>query len=92
MVQEIKQTVAEDTLLLVDGGIRSGEDVFKALALGADLVLIGRPVFIYCAGALEEGVSFYLDRIGRELRKVMLLAGAKTVADVTLPMIRKLNP
>jgi biotin carboxylase len=92
MVQEIRKTVAEDTLLLVDGGIRSGEDVFKALALGADLVLIGRPVFIYCAGALEEGVSFYLDRIGRELRKVMLLAGAKTVADVTLPMIKKLSP
>jgi biotin carboxylase/isopentenyl diphosphate isomerase/L-lactate dehydrogenase-like FMN-dependent dehydrogenase len=88
MVQEIRKAIPEDIVLLVDGGIRSGEDVFKALALGADLVLIGRPVFIYAAGASVEGISFYLDRIGQELRRVMLLAGAKTVSDVKSRLIR----
>jgi biotin carboxylase/isopentenyl diphosphate isomerase/L-lactate dehydrogenase-like FMN-dependent dehydrogenase len=91
LLAEVRERAADRLLIFVDGGIRCGEDVFKALALGADLVLIGRPVFIHCAGALAAGVSFYLDRIRRELRTAMLLAGAKTVADIGLHMIRHLS-
>ncbi|MFW6180916.1 MAG: alpha-hydroxy-acid oxidizing protein, partial [Spirochaetota bacterium] len=75
-----------DLLLVVDGGFRSGEDVFKALALGADLVMIGRPVFIAAAGAGAEGVRFYLHTIRTQLGRAMLLAGAKTVQDITADM------
>jgi hypothetical protein len=89
LVQEVREKISDRLLIFVDGGVRSGEDVFKALALGADLVLVGRPVFIHCAGALAEGVSFYLDRIRRELRRAMLLAGAKTVSDIGPHMIRR---
>jgi isopentenyl diphosphate isomerase/L-lactate dehydrogenase-like FMN-dependent dehydrogenase len=78
----VREALGEDFLLVLDGGIRNGEDVFKALARGADLVLVGRPVFIFFAGGGEEGVSFYLNKIRDELKEAMLMAGAKTVKDI----------
>ena len=68
--------------IFVDGGIRSGVDVFKALALGADAVLIGRPVvpFIYAAGA--EGLKVYMDRIVSQLRDTMTMCGIPTLSDI----------
>ena len=65
---EIVEAVKGKVKIFVDGGIRSGVDVFKAIALGADAVLIGRPVvpFIYAAG--EEGFRVYMDKIVKELR------------------------
>lgn len=68
--------------VFVDGGIRSGVDVFRALALGADAVLVGRPVvpFVYAAGA--EGLRVYLDRITAELRDTMTMCGTPTLADI----------
>lgn len=90
VLKEIKDAVGNNTLIMVDGGIRSGEDVFKAVALGADIVLIGRPLVISIAGAAEEGVSFYLHKIRDELQEAMLAAGAKTVRDIKPDMIREL--
>ena len=68
--------------IFVDGGIRSGVDVFRALALGADAVLLGRPVvpFVYAAGA--EGLRVYLDKIVAELRDTMTMCGTPTLADI----------
>ena len=68
--------------IFVDGGIRSGVDVFRALALGADAVLVGRPVvpFIYAAGA--DGLRTYLDRIVGELTSTMTMCGTPTLADI----------
>jgi 4-hydroxymandelate oxidase len=82
----VREALGRDFLLVLDGGIRNGEDVFKALSLGADLVFIGRPVFIFFAGGGEEGVSFYLSKIRNELREAMLVAGAKTVKDIRADM------
>ncbi len=86
VIEEIKREIKDSVLLMVDGGVRCGEDVFKALSLGADLVLIGRPLFIFCAGGLEDGVSFYINKIRIELKEVMLLVGAKTIDDITRSM------
>ncbi|HEB32127.1 MAG TPA: ATP-grasp domain-containing protein [Spirochaetes bacterium] len=91
VISEIRNAAGNETLILIDGGIRGGEDVFKAIALGADIVLIGRPFIIYLAGAGEEGVSFYLHRIKDELRETMLAAGAKTVKDIKKEMLRELQ-
>ena len=70
-------------MIFVDGGIRSGVDVFRALALGADAVLIGRPILplVYAAGA--EGFKVYMDKIIGELKSTMTMCGAATLKDIT---------
>ncbi len=73
--------------ILVDGGIRSGTDVFKALAVGADAVLICRPFVPALYGAAEEGVKLYIEKIGAELADTMTMCGAKDIASITRDMI-----
>ena len=64
---------------MVDGGVREGIDILKMLALGADAVMIGRPVCIAAFGAGQEGVSFYLREKLNELKKAMILTGCLSV-------------
>lgn len=73
--------------ILVDGGIRSGVDVFKALAMGADAAIIARPFVSAVYGGAEEGVKLYIDKIGGELADTMSMCGVKTLADITRDMI-----
>ena len=74
--------------ILVDGGIRSGVDVFKALALGADAVLICRPFVTAVYGGGEEGVKCYIDKIAAELADTMQMCGAHSLAEITRDMVR----
>jgi len=73
--------------VIVDGGIRTGVDVFKALAMGADAVIICRPFVPMVYGGAEEGVKLYIEKIGAELADTMAMCGAKTIADITRDMI-----
>ena len=73
--------------ILVDGGIRSGTDVFKALALGADAVLICRPFVTAVYGGAEEGVKTYIEKIGSELADTMSMCGAHDLKSITKEMI-----
>ncbi len=68
--------------ILIDGGFRTGLDVFKALALGADAVLIGRPFTYSVYGGGEEGVSLYVQKVRAELAEAMLMTGATTLARI----------
>jgi len=68
--------------LIFDSGIRRGADVFKALAAGADVVALGRPVLYGLALGGWQGVQSVLEQLDRELRTVMQLAGAASVADI----------
>ncbi len=76
--------------VFVDGGIRTGDEVLKALALGADAVLVGRPLMIAAVGAKAEGVSLYVKRMEKELKKAMLLTGCARVSDAS-PEILQMN-
>ena len=69
--------------IFVDGGIRSGTDVFKALALGADAVLIGRPFVTMVYGGGAEGVQTYVDKIGGELKDTMAMCGVHSLKEIT---------
>jgi len=69
--------------VLMDGGVRRGTDVLKALALGATAVLIGRPVLYGLAVAGASGVAHVLNLLRSELAAAMVLTGCRTLADVT---------
>lgn len=75
------------TTVLVDGGIRSGLDVFRALALGADAVLMCRPFVVCMYGGGAQGVKDYLAQLQGELSDAMEMCGAATVADISRDMV-----
>ena len=83
----IVDAVGGKMTVLVDGGIRSGMDVFKALALGADGVLIGRPFVTMVYGGGAEGVQVYVDKLQAELADTMAMCGAHSLADINRSMI-----
>lgn len=64
VLEDIVEAVGGRMKILVDGGLRSGVDVFKALAMGADGVLLGRPFVTAVYGGAAEGVQCYIDKIG----------------------------
>jgi isopentenyl diphosphate isomerase/L-lactate dehydrogenase-like FMN-dependent dehydrogenase len=68
--------------ILADGGIRSGGDVLKMLALGADAVLVGRPFSVAAIGGLQPGVETYIDTIMAELKQAMVLTGTSAASSV----------
>ena len=69
--------------ILVDGGIRSGTDVFKALALGADGVVIARPFVTAVYGGEADGVRAYIDKISTELEDTMKMCGVSSLDEIT---------
>ncbi|KAG5190595.1 glycolate oxidase [Tribonema minus] len=68
--------------VMMDGGVRRGTDVLKALALGATAVLLGRPVFFALATAGEDGVFKMLQLLRRELETAMVLTGCRSLAEI----------
>lgn len=85
---EIADAVKGKTKIIVDGGIRSGIDLFKAYALGADLCLICRPVLISYYGGGQEGMECYFDKLKGELVDTMYMCGARSISEITRDMIR----
>lgn len=83
----IADAVGDELDVLVDGGVRSGLDVFRALALGARGCLVCRPFVVAIFGAGEKGARSYLRQIASELADVMEMCGAATVADITPEML-----
>ena len=81
VLPEIAEAVNGRCKILVDGGIRTGVDVFKALALGADAVLIARPFVNAIYGAGAEGVQVYV-------ADTMSMCGAHSLAEITRNMVR----
>lgn len=77
MARAVKGQIA----VLVDGGIRSGADVLKALALGADAVLIGRPFAVAAIGGGAEGVALYARTLRDQLEQAMVLTGCASVGE-----------
>lgn len=87
VLSDIVKAVDGSMSVLVDGGIRSGVDVFKALAMGADGVIIARPFVSAVYGGGEEGVKIYIQKIGEELKDAMAMCGATSLQEITSDMI-----
>lgn len=88
VLAEIVDAVGGDMKVFVDGGIRSGVDVFKALALGADAVLIGRPYVTAVYGGAAEGVDALTAKLAAELEEAMAMCGAHSLDEITRDMVR----
>jgi isopentenyl diphosphate isomerase/L-lactate dehydrogenase-like FMN-dependent dehydrogenase len=83
LLEDVVQEVAGDVEVLVDGGVRRGTDVLKALALGARAVLVGRPLLWGLAWDGEAGARWVLETLRAELELDLMLLGAASPADVT---------
>ena len=88
VLPEIVDAVAGRCAILVDGGIRSGVDVFKALAMGADAVLMARPFVTAVYGGGAMGVKALVDKLGDELSDTMSMCGAHNLDEISRDMIR----
>ncbi len=82
VLPEIVKAVEGKMKIFVDGGIRSGTDVFKALALGADAVIIARPFVTAVYGGGSEGVQVYINKIKSELEDTMAMCGTFSLDEI----------
>ncbi len=87
MLPRVVEAVAGRAEVLMDGGVRRGTDVLKALALGAKAVLIGRPYAWALAADGEEGVRKVLDLLREELLNAMISTGCAKLSDVRRPLV-----
>jgi L-lactate dehydrogenase (cytochrome) len=88
VLPRIRQAVGPDVPLLVDGGVRSGLDIARMLALGADFVLIGRP-FLYAVAALDsKGGPHVIDVLKAELQSTMGQLGCSTLSALPSSLVR----
>ena len=89
VLPEIAEAVNGKMKIIVDGGIRSGVDIFKALALGANAVVIARPFVTAVFGGGKEGVKVYIEKLAAELKDTMAMCGASTLQEITAEMMRR---
>lgn len=83
VLEDIRKELGNEIKIFADGGVRSGEDVFKLIALGADAVGIGRPYTVSVYGGGQDGAYIYTQKIYWELQNIMRLANCETLADIT---------
>ncbi len=82
VLPEIAEAVKGKTMIIADGGVRSGTDALKYLALGADCVLVGRPVIIGAVGGYSEGVQIIIEKMTGELKQAMILTGCHNIGSI----------
>ncbi|MCF8051614.1 MAG: alpha-hydroxy-acid oxidizing protein [Desulfobacterales bacterium] len=82
VLKAVAAAVGGRITVLADGGVRTGADVLKMLALGADAVMIGRPFSVAAVGGLKQGVTQYLEQLRSELIQAMILTGTSDAASV----------
>ena len=88
VLPEIVNAVGDSMTILVDGGIRSGVDIFRGLVMGANGVLICRPFVTALYGGGAEGVSLYIQKLAAELEDTMAMCGAHSIKEISSEMIR----
>lgn len=88
VLPEIAREVKGKVKIFIDGGIRTGIDIFKVIALGADAALIGRPFAVAAYGGGSEGVEVYTNKIGSELSEAMLMTGCISLEKIDESAIR----
>lgn len=91
MLPEIVDAVGDKITVMFDSGIRTGSDIIKALALGAQAVFVGRPALYGLGIAGEEGAYEVLAGLLAEMDQCMAIAGFKTISELKKPILRKIK-
>lgn len=89
MLPEIVEAVGDKMTVLFDSGIRTGADIIKALCLGANAVLIGRPVIYGLGIAGKEGAKAVIQGLLADFDQSMALSGIRTIDECNMSMMRK---
>ncbi|MCF6262670.1 MAG: alpha-hydroxy-acid oxidizing protein [Xanthomonadales bacterium] len=92
VLAEIRQAVGEQLTILIDSGFRRGSDVLKAIALGADAVMIGRPTLYGLAAGGQPGVEHALALLNEEIDRVLGQLGCRSVQQLNPKMLVKNDP
>jgi isopentenyl diphosphate isomerase/L-lactate dehydrogenase-like FMN-dependent dehydrogenase len=82
VLPDIAKQLKGQVIITADGGVRTGYDVLKMLALGADFVLLGRDIIRAAVGAGSLGVRIHMEHIQKILKKAMFMTGVSTVSDI----------
>ena len=89
-LDEVVDAVGGSALVAIDGGVRQATDVLLALAVGADVVALGRPVLFALAHGGSAALEAFLSSLVAELQRVMTLAGVASIKDVDRSLVRRL--
>ncbi len=89
LVENLRDRLGDEMTLIVDGGVRRGTDILKALALGADGIGFARPYLYGLAAAGEAGVMRALEIMKTELERNMVLLGTKSISEIDQSFVRK---
>ncbi|ALC40602.1 CG18003 [Drosophila busckii] len=84
---EVAKAVGNDMLVMFDGGIMEGNDIFKAIALGAKVVFLGRPALYALAHNGQQGVEEMLEILRKDFETTMALMGCPSFEDITPAMV-----
>jgi len=87
VLKEIASQVKDKIKVIVDGGVRTGYDILKMLALGAESVLIGRDIIRAAVGDGVNGVKIHMEYMQKTLQKAMKMTNCKTLKDVSADII-----
>jgi len=91
VLPDIAKEVGSRATIMADGCIRTGYDVLKVLALGADVALIGRPLARMSIAGGGEAVSLYLDYVRKELRNAMIMTGCDGISEVSGSILNRVS-
>jgi len=91
MLPLIRKKLGNSVTITADGGVRTGYDVLKMLALGADAVLLGRDIIRAAVGAGALGVQLHLEHIKKTLKKAMFMTGTKNLKMADSKILFKQN-
>jgi 4-hydroxymandelate oxidase len=88
VLEEIASVIDHRCIVLMDGGVRTGADVYKAIALGSDAVLIGRPFSHASIGSGKEGVQYLITKLSNELKDLMMMTQCRSLSDITRDKVK----
>lgn len=87
LVEPVRDEIGDAATIICDGGVRRGSDVVKALALGADVVAVGRPYFLALGAAGEAGVDWLIDFLREGIERTMALTGCTSLDEVDRDLV-----